>query len=517
MRTVTAIVGFACLAGCQLISGIDDYETGEGAGAAGGGPSTGGSHAGGGGSGGMAAGGSGGVATELTGLWIRPDTAQGNNEIVALATAPGSGDPIVAGHLTSVVTFGNEDIPGPGGYLTRLDQDGQVVWRAEISTTSPEDLAIRAVAASPVVTAVVGHFVDQVAFSTDADTITLNAPGGATFVAAYNTGSGVFLWARRALGTSAEFHDVAVHPSTNEVAAAGTAEGLVVVRGPSDTLALCNGGAVGGDTSDALVVRFSANGDCSDNWVTVLSGCSGLDGDDGATGVAYTDDSLYVAGYFSERLGLDTSECLGAANGADAFVARYTPAGDDPLLYAAEQTTFRGAGNQAVDELVIGASGLVGIIGTFTDELDGEAAVGNRDVFVHVSDAALEAGVTLRTGSNGDALSAGGVHMLPDGIAVSFSCIGPLSIGTQELVGSSEDVCFARLGVNLQASTLSPLFAGRWGDEAPQVPLACGGSSDRFFVAGRNSGVLALPGGVTQDIRGTNLDGFVFAVGASMP
>lgn len=518
MRARVAIASLLCWAGCQLISGIDEYETGEGKG---GGPTTAGNGGSGGnedgGSGGLSAGGSGGEQLGLTGLWIRPEAAQGSSEVLDMATVPNDGSPIIAGHLTSEITVLGDTIAGPGGFVARLDQAGGLVWATEISATEPDQLAIRAVAASPVVTAVVGHFQGEIAFPTDADAFTLNAPAGATFVAAYQTDSGVFLWARRAIGGSAEFHDVAVRPATNEVAAVGVVDGVVIVRASSDSTALCTGGDAVNSTPDALVVRFAANGTCDDQTVTVLTGCANMNGADGATSALYSGDSFYLAGYFSGRLGVGPSECLGAADEADAFVARYTAADGAPLAFANQQTTLRGAGNQYVDDLITGEGDVLGITGTFTQTLDGESAEGARDVFFRVTDAGLADVATLRVGSDGDTLTPGGAHFTPDGLAVAFSCLGPVTIGAQQLAGASEDVCFAQLDLDLRTGDVSPRFTARWGDDASQVPLACGGYGDRFFVAGQNFGSLVLPGAVTQDIPGTNVDGFVLAVEPAAP
>jgi hypothetical protein len=262
---------------------------------------------------------------------------------------------VVSGRVEGAVDFGGGELAGPGGFIVKLDSEGNHIWSRVVTSIDPSGHHFWGVAAdADGNTVLTGYVVGNVDFGDGTTT------GAHSIVVAKYDAGGAPLWSRR-IGNATErgllyAYDIATDPAGNAIVT-GT------VRTPVDF-----GGGVlspqGG--ADILLAKFDPDG--NHMWSQLVGGTE----DENGVAVAVTSNNrIAVTGNF---LGTVTFGPRGdeytSKGKSDAFVARFAPDGRN-LDYLTR--IIGGPEDEAGLDIAANSTGQIavaGIVGTEAAELD---------------------------------------------------------------------------------------------------------------------------------------------------
>ena len=274
--------------------------------------------------------------------------------------------------------------------------------------------------------------------------ITLTSLGGNdVFVAKFNPASNQFVWAQRAGGTGGD-GATALAVSGSSVYVAGHFGGPTAAFGPAT---LTNAGLY--YTSDVFVAKLTDAGSTSGfAWAQRAGGTGG----EGASALAVSGTSVYVAGVFdSYTVGFGPATLVSAGT-YDVFVAKLTDAGSTGSFMWAQRAG--GTGEDGARALAVSGTSIY-VAGTFTSATAGFGPITltnarlnySSDVFVaKLTDAGNTSSFVWAQRGGGiydDYASALAVSGSSVYVAGSFS--SPTGFGPATLVSAGYDVFVAKL------------------------------------------------------------------------
>ncbi|MDB5236669.1 MAG: Por secretion system C-terminal sorting protein [Hymenobacter sp.] len=339
--------------------------------------------------------------TPFFGTAISVGNTQAGVSYVGGMAVDAQGNTYVGGTFGGTLSFGNQPLTSRQSlldvFVAKYDAIGNFVWVASAgSDASDYALGLALDAGGNVY--ITGHYASAASFGTMA--LPVPAGGSDAFVAKLDP-AGNWLWATRGGGTADDTGtalavDAAgavtlVGSFSSPTAAFGTAQLTNVLPGPSGL--------------DTFVARLSAGG----NWLGATA--AGGPGADPANAVALdAAGNAYVCGTFSGatmNFGGSLLTNNAPANGANAYVAMITPAGN-------WQWATRAAGRSSGLGIAVGSSGAVYVTGGFAGTTAfGAAALAtpgtalNSDIFVAALDAAGAWQWATRAGGSGDEAGSG--------------------------------------------------------------------------------------------------------------
>ena len=249
------------------------------------------------------------VNVDATGttVWAKRFGGTGSDSLHAMAV-DASGNLYLAGQFSSSITFGSTTLTSSGGsdgFLAKLDSSGTPVWARKMGGTGNDITYSVAVSATGEI-AVAGSFNVGATFGS----ITLTSAGGTDAFAASLDASGVFLWAKRFGGTTAD---------NARGLAFDTSGGLWVTGSFTGSAASGFGSSdfVSAGAEDIFVVRLAL----ADASILEANRYGGTGSDTALVIAADPFGTMLLAGSFQNSAAFG-STTLTAAGLSDAFVAK---------------------------------------------------------------------------------------------------------------------------------------------------------------------------------------------------
>ena len=271
---------------------------------------------------------------------------------------------IITGFFDGAVSFGETELSSPAGYdvfLAKLDTDGTHLWSKSFGTGGDQRATAVATGLGGAV-AIAGYFDGNISFggaplnSTDATDL---------FVAKFNA-TGGHVWSLAFGGTGAQVANTVAFGAAGDIIVGGSFESSVNFGG---------GGLNSAGGSDAIIVRFSMNGNWY--WNKQLGGT----GHDYVSSLAVdTSKNLIAVGSFQGTVNFGDGS-VESAGGYDGFVVKYDPSGNH--LWSKR---FGGSGNDFSPVVAIDKLGNLYVAGSFTDAVElgcgTKTPAGNEDTYV---------------------------------------------------------------------------------------------------------------------------------------
>ncbi len=274
-----------------------------------------------------------------TPLWERQLGTSGH-DVAYGAAVDGNGNILIAGFTEGDLAGDNQG--GEDVFLAKYSEDGDLLWKRQLGTTSADVANGIAVLESDSVV---------VAGYTEGGLDGGNEGGYDAFVLKYSAG-GDLLWQRQLGSTETD--------NAYGIAAAGD-ETVVLAGYTGGGLA----GDIASDSSDGFVAKYAASGDLL--WIRQL----GIAGEDQARGVSVDDSGNILITGFGE------GDFAGSGQGGqDVVTAKYS-SGGDVLWRGRFGTTAQDVANGVASD----SSGNVFVTGYTFGGLDGDN-LGNSDAFV---------------------------------------------------------------------------------------------------------------------------------------
>ena len=394
----------------------------------------------------------------------------------------GSGNCYVTGYYGSSISFGSTTLTSAGMadiFVVKYDPSGNVIWAKSFGGLGADQgmsIAVDGVGNSYVT----GHFISS---SSSFGSITLTNAGGTNkndaFVVKLDI-SGSVLWAKSAGGTDHEFgRDITVD---------GNGNSYVTGEFVSSTSSFGSTNLTNAGGTDVFLAKYNASGNLL--WAKSAGGT----GSDRGTGIGVDGSgNSYISGWFSGVVSFG-STILTSAGGADVFVAKYDPSGNEIWAKCAG-----GTGSDFASGIAVEGNGNSYITGNFGSSSIsfGSATLnitGGTDVFVAKYDPsgnvfwATSSGGTGGETGNGIAANGNGNCY----VTGSFNN-GSINFGSLTLASAgNRDVFVAKLGVCMNEPALPGTISGNMNP--------CAGSSQIYSVpaaAGITFYIWYLPSGWT--------------------
>lgn len=474
-------MGLLALAGCQLVSGLSDYEATE-SGVGGSGASS--SSAGG-------AGGSGGTPIPEN-QWARSFGSQDAD--IGMAVALGPEGQVFCGGGFQGADFDGRSFLGYGlddAYVMELDRDGAVVWATAMGGAGSDRVFDVAVEESTGRFAVVGLFEQELIFSDEGTPNLIGSPFGASvFVVVFDANRNI-AWTRVIEGNAS------VRAPANLMGSgihriAFTPDGGVVLTGRlSGSMSLVpDGPTLTGEQEDADFWVFALDSVGGYKWHRAVRSSSStfVDAeDDGPPGLGVDDQGrVFVGGTVSGTLTVEGELPL-VVDDLDAYVLRFGPDGASQV-----RENIGGSGVQILTALSV--------------QSDGTALMGGADV---VNDPELRADIFLRRlnadGAELDSIAFAGTPN-PMLASVEFSTLSTVDVDDNGDVVAAGAV-YRRLVVGdttLQTNDHYDMFVVRLDDQLDPITVQQFGGPDDDIVldaALDAAGRIVLTGGYLERLN----------------
>jgi len=365
---IVVALGATSLGACHLVSGLDAFvleETGGGgAGSVGGGGA--GGQGGVGGQGGEGTGGAGGGVLPCTApgttdvpctgevLWSkRMSSAEGDTFFRAVSVAP-DGSIYVGGYTVGLATFEGDTFgeTGEAGFFMKLDQDGNLIWRRQVTGNNYQ--IVTSLAATPDGGVMVaGEFWDEVVLEGGPTFDNLATDTEDSYLTHYDA-NGNHIWSNHVDGDDSErIRNLAVD-ATGRVVVVG--EFQVEAQIPGGPL-LTEAGNTNGPAHQVFVAMRDAGG--GHLWA---NGYGSDQRDQEAFAALFTSDgNVVVGGDFRQTIDFGLG-ALGAMDGQDAFLVKLEADNDGAALW---QTWVKGDAAEHLRGLDTCPDGSLAVSGTF--------------------------------------------------------------------------------------------------------------------------------------------------------
>lgn len=449
------------VAGCQLISGLDDYGIAP--------PPT---------------------EPHIDSVWSKSyggALIDGGNHVAI----DGADNVIVVGAFESPIDFGGGTITPAGrdAFVLKLDRDGNYVW-ARVFIGPNDDSALQVTVDSQNELLVAGLFTEEIDFGTG-DVYT-GPPGQRSLYLVKLDADGAAIWARAFVGFTTPFIPrVAI----------GADGSILLTGGLRGTVDFGGGPVASSGARDYFVVKLTADGDHV--WTRTFASSPTMPDPSFApspVGLEVdVDGSVLLAGFYLESIDILGTVFTGPATVPRTWVARLDPDGNPPVwakAFGADIACVATTTSLGGDQLLVAGS----FIGTL--DVDGDlyqvSALGNADVYIARFDKELGDHLGTKTYQATlippvmEATSVVSMDVNDSGdVLIVGKLIDQLVLGgtTLTAIGQREtDLFAAKL-----AADGTPLLAARYGDDKRQ--LAVGGELDsagNVLVTGSFQGQLLL-------------------------
>ncbi|MBC8047657.1 MAG: T9SS type A sorting domain-containing protein [Fimbriimonadaceae bacterium] len=246
-------------------------------------------------------------------IWVKGYGSH-NNDVAYDIAADEEGNTYIVGHSSENITFGSYTLYNydeRDGFVVKSDPDGNVVWAKSITNTGP----MHAFAISLFDTSI--YITGDISSSFSIDGHTFSSGSVDVYLLKLNTSGGV-IWGKAFSSTSNDFGFDLKNDNEGNIILAGSFFGDI----DFGSIGLNGTGA-----RNMFVAKFDADG--NELWAAAAD-CDFADANE-ARAVAINDEgSVYVTGYFSGNLYLDTTILTSSED--DVFILKYSKDGN--LLWA---------------------------------------------------------------------------------------------------------------------------------------------------------------------------------------
>jgi formylglycine-generating enzyme required for sulfatase activity/uncharacterized protein YjbI with pentapeptide repeats/alpha-tubulin suppressor-like RCC1 family protein/N-acetylneuraminic acid mutarotase len=290
--------------------------------------------------------------------WVRPISTSAWSSAADICTDD-DGNTYITGYVYGSPKVGNDTIGGKGWYdafLAKIDKDGNWQWAVSAGSGSGDfGNAVTLDSAGNVYWA--GNFRNTVSFGST--TLTSRGGGdvnggGDIFIAKLDS-SGNFLWAKRA--GSANENSLREMPTNLVTDAQDNVYLSGYISGDSDFGDLSVDSRGG---QDGFLAKLNPSGDWQ--WVRIVGGS----GDESISALEYlNDNTLVVAGSFSDNITLNNGTTLFPSANSDSYILTYNTSGE--LL---DLDTLKNSGSINISSSTVNSDGNIIFGGTFTGDFN---------------------------------------------------------------------------------------------------------------------------------------------------
>ncbi len=290
--------------------------------------------------------------------WVRPISTSAWSSAHDICTDD-DGNTYITGYVYSTPKVGNDTVGGKGWYdafLAKIDKDGNWQWAVSAGSGSGDfGFAVTLDSTGNVYWA--GDFRNTVSFGST--TLTSRGGGdvnggGEIFIAKLDS-SGNFLWAKRA--GSANENSLRERPTNLVTDAQDNVYLSGYISGDSDFGDLSVDSRGG---QDGFLAKLNPSGDWQ--WVRIVGGS----GDESISALEYlNDNTLVVAGSFSNNITLSNGTALSPSANSDSYILTYNTSGE--LL---DFDTLNNSGSINISSSTVNSDGNIIFGGTFTGDFN---------------------------------------------------------------------------------------------------------------------------------------------------